>query len=348
MFQNIKIGYRITLGFTLVLLLTIALITPITLNKIESIIYGAEQRELNGLFENAMASVDQAGRMAEAMSALVANIPEVHTAFAEDNRTRLNELLVPSFKVMKAEYGVRQFQFHTPPAISYSRIHKTKKFGDDLSSFRKTVVKTNTDKVAVRGIEIGVAGLGVRGMVPVMHEDQHIGSVEFGMSFGQKFFDTFKQNYHVDMALHLVRNGVFKKFASTLQDTIMLTEEELKAAVAGSTSLRYGTLNNTPVTIYSRAVNDFSGNPIGVLEIVMDRTEYVDALAGARNIVLLVGLAAVIIGLLVATIITKSITKPMHLAVAAMEDIAEGEGDLTRRLEVNGNNEISMLAHSFL
>lgn len=115
MLQNMKIGYRITLGFTLVLLLTIGLITPITLNKIESIIYGAEQRELNGLFENALASVANEGRMAEAMSALVANIPAVHTAFAEDNREGLNAILVPSFKVMKKQYGVRQFQFHTPP-----------------------------------------------------------------------------------------------------------------------------------------------------------------------------------------------------------------------------------------
>jgi len=347
MLQNIKIGYRITLGFTIVLLLTIALIAPITLNKIESIIHSAEQRELHSLFENAMASVAHEGRMAEAMSALVANIPEVHRAFAEDNRTRLNELLVPSFKVMRAEYGVRQFQFHTPPAISYSRIHKTKKFGDDLSSFRKTVVKTNTDKVAVRGIEIGVAGLGVRGMVPVMHEGQHIGSVEFGMSFGQPFFETFKRNYNVDIGLHLVRDGVFKKFASTLKDKMLLTEQDLRDGIAGKTILRDGWQNGIAVAIYGRAVRDFSGSPIGMLEIAMDRSEYVSALADARNIALLVGLVAMVVGLMVAAFITRGITRPVHQAVTAMEDIAEGEGDLTRRLEEQGNNEISMLARSF-
>jgi len=347
MLQNIKIGYRITLGFTIVLLLTIALIAPITLNKIESIIHSAEQRELYSLFENAMASVAHEGRMAEAMSALVANIPEVHTAFAEGNRDRLNAILVPSFKIMKKEYGVRQFQFHTPPAISYSRIHKTKKFGDDLSSFRKTVVKTNTDKVAVRGIEIGVAGLGVRGMVPVMHEGQHIGSVEFGMSFGQPFFETFKRNYNVDIGLHLVRDGVFKKFASTLKDKVLLTEQDLKDGIAGKTILRDGLQNGIPVAIYGKAVRDFSGNPIGVLEISMDRSEYVGALADARNIALLVGLVAMVVGLMVAVFITRGITRPVHQAMTAMEDIAEGEGDLTRRLEEQGNNEISMLARSF-
>ncbi|MDH5444557.1 MAG: methyl-accepting chemotaxis protein [Gammaproteobacteria bacterium] len=347
MFQNIRIGYQITLGFTLVLLLTIALITPITLNKIESIINSAEQRELNGLYENALAQVSQEGRMAEAMSALVANIPEVHTAFAKDNREGLNAILVSSFKVMKEQYGVRQFQFHTPPAISYSRIHKTQKFGDDLSSFRKTVVKTNTEKTPVRGVEIGVAGLGVRGMVPVFHEGEHVGSVEFGMSFGQQFFDAFKKNYNVDIGLHLVREGVFKKFASTIKDTDMLTAQDLQDGVAGETVIRYASLHDTPVTVYGRSINDFSGNPIGVLEIVMDRTEYLAALASARNIALMVGLGAIIIGLLIAAFITRGITKPLNQAASAMEDIAEGEGDLTLRLTEQGKNEISMLARSF-
>ncbi len=347
MLQNMKIGYRITFGFTIVLLLAIALITPITLKKIESIIYSAEQRELNGLYENAMAAVAAEGRLAEAMSALVANIPEVHSAFAAGNRERVNAILVPPFKVLKETYGARQFQFHTSPAISWSRIHKTSEFGDDLSSFRKTVVKTNTDKVAVRGTEIGVAGLGVRGMVPVMHEGKHIGSVEFGMSFGQPFFETFKKNFNVDIGLHLLREDGFKKFASTLQDKVMLSDQDLKDGVAGKTVLRYGKYNKLPVTIYGRSVKDFSGNPIGVLEIVMDRTEYVDAIASARNITLLVGVVALIIGLLVALFITRSIIRPICQAGDAMEDIAEGDGDLTRRLEANGSNEVAMLARSF-
>lgn len=209
--------------------------------------------------------------------------------------------------------------------MSYSRIHKTKKFGDDLSSFRKTVVKTNTDKVAVRGIEIGVAGLGVRGMVPVLHEGQHIGSVEFGMSFGQKFFEAFKKHYGVDIGLHLDRKGVFKKFASTLEeDAVLLSEQELQAGVNGETILRYSKHKDLPVTVYGKAVNDFSGNPIGVLEIVMDRSEYVSAIAGARNIALLVGLVALILGLVIAIVISRGITKPICQAAKAMEDISEG------------------------
>ena len=59
---------------------------------------------------------------------------------------------------------------------------------------------------------------------------------------------------------------------------------------------------------------------------------------------LVVGLA---IGTLVAWLITRAIVLPLKAAVGALKDIAEGEGDLTQRLEQQGNDEISVLAGQF-
>lgn len=41
--------------------------------------------------------------------------------------------------------------------------------------------------------------------------------------------------------------------------------------------------------------------------------------------------------------IAKSILKPLNETLLAVEDISKGNGDLTKRLEINGNNEISKL-----
>ncbi|MBL1276464.1 MAG: HAMP domain-containing protein, partial [Ectothiorhodospiraceae bacterium] len=49
----------------------------------------------------------------------------------------------------------------------------------------------------------------------------------------------------------------------------------------------------------------------------------------------------------IAWITTQIISKPLKIAVAAMKDIAEGEGDLTQRLNVHGNDEIAQLARGF-
>ena len=46
-------------------------------------------------------------------------------------------------------------------------------------------------------------------------------------------------------------------------------------------------------------------------------------------------------------IIGRSITQPLNLVVRAMGDIANGEGDLTRQLDANAKDELSLLARHF-
>jgi len=45
--------------------------------------------------------------------------------------------------------------------------------------------------------------------------------------------------------------------------------------------------------------------------------------------------------------ITGTITKPIHGLVAMLKDIAEGEGDLTKRMEINAENEVGEMAKWF-
>jgi len=172
--------------------------------KTTDVVYEAEQRSLEDLYQSAIAEIESEGRLAQAMSFIIASSPEVQAAFAEDRRDDLAARVVPLFAELKKRYSARQFQFHKAPAISYLRAHKPKKFGDDLSSFRKTILATNKDLKPVQGLEKGVAGLGIRGLVPIFYQGKHVGSVEFGMSFGQSFFDSFKEKYSVDIALHIV------------------------------------------------------------------------------------------------------------------------------------------------
>ncbi|KFZ37012.1 chemotaxis protein [Shewanella mangrovi] len=51
--------------------------------------------------------------------------------------------------------------------------------------------------------------------------------------------------------------------------------------------------------------------------------------------------------LLLLYIISTSVTKPLRHTIAAMENIATGEGDLTQRIDENGNDELTELAHYF-
>jgi methyl-accepting chemotaxis protein len=62
------------------------------------------------------------------------------------------------------------------------------------------------------------------------------------------------------------------------------------------------------------------------------------------SVLLAIGLA---IGLFMAWLIGRAISKPLKEVVDALDDIAHGEGDLTRRLESHTQDEIGHLAHAF-
>ena len=330
MLKNLKIATRLQIGFAFVLILALVMVVPVVNIKISDVVHEAERNELKNLYKSAMAEIESEGRLAQAMSYIIASMPEMSQAMAEGRRDDLAARTVPLFKELKKQYSVRQFQFHLPPAISFLRAHKAKKFGDDLSSFRKTILATNSSKKAVKGLEKGVAGLGIRGITPVFYDNQHIGSVEFGMSFGQAFFDKFKNKYGVDIALHIKRNEGFTPFGATLRSgsnekATLLQAGELKLAMQGTEVITQAEFSETPYAIYGKSVTDFSGNPIGVMEIALNRSHYVAAIASARNITLLIGLLALAIGLFVAFIIGRTIVNPIKSAVDAMNDIAEGD-----------------------
>ncbi|HEB54721.1 MAG TPA: methyl-accepting chemotaxis protein [Gammaproteobacteria bacterium] len=347
MFRNFKISTRLIAGFSISLFLLIAVIVPLVLTQVSSIVYKAELRELETLFDNAQAEIKSTGHLAQALSLMVAQTPEIQKLFAEGDRQALAQRTVPLFKLFRDKFAVRQFQFHTPPAISFLRAHKPQKFGDDLSSFRKTVVKTNETKQPVFGLEKGVAGLGIRGIVPVFYQQKHIGSVEFGMSFGQPFFENFKKEYNVDIALYVKRDNDFQVFGSTIGENDLLPTEDMNRAIEGQEVSLQSVYNNQPITVYARAINDFSGQPVGVLEIVMDRSDYVAAVNNIRNITIMVCALVLAAGLILVYFLSKGITGPIKRTVDAMNDIADGEGDLTMRLDENGRDEIAMLAKAF-
>ena len=172
----------------------------------------ADQRELRGHYDALQSLLHDEARRAAAMSAVVASIPQVQQAMAEGDRAQLLSLFGDGLEALRAQYGVAQFQFHSPPAIAFLRVHMPAKYGDDLSAFRKTVVQANATDKPVFGLEGGVAGLGIRGVVPIDHKGRHVGTVEFGLSFGNEFFAQFKAMRHVDVSFHLLGPEGFKTY----------------------------------------------------------------------------------------------------------------------------------------
>ena len=93
----------------------------------------------------------------------------------------------------------------------------------------------------------------------------------------------------------------------------------------------YAHLKNTSWTVIVKSpVNEFMGT--------------VDSL---RNRMLFIGLMILISALAVTFFVARAVVKPIQTAVTVLQNIAQGEGDLTVRLPVHGNDEITDMAEYF-
>jgi len=76
-------------------------------------------------------------------------------------------------------------------------------------------------------------------------------------------------------------------------------------------------------------------------------TEVEAALATARRVILIAGVAALIVAVGVVVVIVRSVVRPIRVISTRLADIAGGEGDLTQRVEVTGDDEVAALGRHF-
>jgi methyl-accepting chemotaxis protein len=342
MFKQLRLWANILLVIGAAIVIAIVTLTLVSLTNLRDLSQTAEEAELRQFAAMAKNRITEEVRVAETLATLVASMPEVQARFAAGDREWLAAQFLPGFQILERDFGVVQFQFHTPPATSFLRLHMLEKFGDDLSGFRQTVVDTNQKRAAQSGLEHGVGGLGVRAVVPVSTEGRHLGSVEFGMTMGQDFFDALKQDYGVDAALFIPKEQGLEVFASTHGDQPLLDMAQIRAALAGRPAMAEMERDGTPRAAYAEPIFDYSGKPIGVLEVGMDRSSYVSTLTKTQAQAALIGLLVTLFSIAIALFTAHAITRRIGTLAGSVQRVANG--DLTRVQSIDGADELADLA----
>ena len=232
--------------------------------------------------------------MASQLDGILVN-RDVITFFNDGERDSLKTLLLPLFKnSLEARSNIAQFQFHLPPATSFLRLHKTEKFGDDLSGFRQTVVKSNASRSAVAGVEVGRGGVGIRLVVPVFHNQNHIGSVELGGSLEGVVADIAK-SMEMDFAI-AIRQDVFenaRRFTDKEKDFVKGDLVYYNYSSVGVMNLfngesiadQFAMLENDDKSYgwISKPLIDYSGEQIGYVSVFIDLSDKLSAISTART-----------------------------------------------------------------
>ncbi len=324
---------RLVASFAAVLVLVSAGLVPLMLSKLADTIETAEVRELAGYRRAFDAAVATSTANGQALALLAAEMPDAKAAFGAGDRERLGQLFLAPFAALKKQLGVEQMQFHVAPATSFYRVHMPKKFGDDLSSFRQTVLEANKTGKPVLGLENGVGGMGVRAVLPVVQDGKQLGTVEFGMNFGQALADGFKKQFGVDVAIHATKAAVqqgggiseeIKTVALTTKEPYF-QQDDWKRVLAGETIIRRGMRDNVSVTGVTAPVLDYLGKPAAIVELVMDSSQYEAQYAATRNSALALVAAILVVGLGAAFVLARSVAAPLVDITGVMDRLSRGD-----------------------
>ena len=121
------------------------------------------------------------GKIGMATAVAIANDHDMKSALINNSRDEIItdlQSLTKSFKDGTPFKKVK-VHVHTKDVKSFVRSWKPAKFGDDLSSFRATILAVKSTQKPLYAIEVGRAGLVVRGLSPIFDDNHnYIGSVE--------------------------------------------------------------------------------------------------------------------------------------------------------------------------
>ncbi|PLY11933.1 MAG: hypothetical protein C0624_01240 [Desulfuromonas sp.] len=130
-------------------------------------------------------------------------------------------------------------------------------------------------------------------------------------------------------------NGIFASSHKKLQ--------QLDFARVRNMELRETEIDQAPHRLFT---NNLRGANAGVL-MGLDISRTVGDRNNMRQVMLVIILIAGAFSLFIGLVIASGIVRPLGMVLKNLRDIAEGEGDLTKELDVRSSDEVGMLAENF-
>ncbi|WP_295053114.1 methyl-accepting chemotaxis protein [Sulfuricurvum sp.] len=352
---HIPLIASIVIGFIVVLINYI-----ISVHQIRDDIYVSQSKEMTTIFNEAIEAKNSVG-ITNAIG-ISKNSAVVNGLMNGDREGMLKSLksLSAEFKE-NTKFGNIKIHVHDKDVHSFLRVWKPEKFGDDLSSFRKTILAVKETKKPLVAIEIGVAGLELRGIAPIISGGEYVGSVEFMQGLNSIIKD-MRENFGAELII--VLNNRYLENASELKNapkigkdyTLAVKEDAVDKGFLSELSKsdfdpKKGSFTTENYYVEPIAIKDFSGEEVGY-SFSAKKLETVENLINQsensllRQVIIMTVMDAIILVLLI-VIVRRAVTEPIENLDTIAQELASGDADLSKRLKVSSNDEIGKAATSF-
>lgn len=261
----------------------------------------------------------------------------------EEARDFLQAALQPQIDSIRENMKINKLKlhFHKKPAISFLRTWRTKeenRGGDDLSSFRKTILKVGETKVPVIGIESGRGGIVLRGISPIEANGEYQGTVEMYFMFDD-LYKFQKKNAIASLFVNKEIGDLFTEksvknnmkefgkyyFVSSSETSIpnFVSSERLSSQLESD----YYISDNRFVRIIP--LLDYSNKEIGKIVLGLDMTPEMTSLKSLKFSLALFFIIIYLILQIILFIPAAMVQKKVGAVAKSLQDVFAGDGDLT-------------------
>lgn len=291
----------------------------------------------------------------------IASNQQIVSAMAHGSREDAERILSGLGSVFKNHTSFKNVEVHLidKDLKSFFKSWDPDRFGEQISHSRgyPLVKEQGRSQVAM---EMSTKGLRLKGLFPVFEQDTFLGIANFegGLNslkltlkpYGIDFL-YFMDAKDVDIAPHY-RDGeqvgpyILNQSNGDEEFSAFVKQPEILDRI-----LAEEYLITDDYLAFKGHFTDFTGAPIGLYLLGMKTDLVMEDIFALRGLMvkLFIGLFGCFLLLLFALIFFTSVRviKPLTAISRSMEDIAIGEGDLTKRIPVQGKDEIGILAGWF-
>ena len=330
-----------------------------SVNDMKNSVYKHQENSLRSLYLEAILSKENIG-LTNAIN--ISKNYNVIRALKENNRSIAVKGLIKLSQDFKnnTNYKNIKIHIHNKNVHSFVRAWKPNKFGDNLSSFRKTIVNVKQNKRPLVAIELGRAGLVLRGLAPIIENNQYLGSVEFmqGLNSVVKFAKKshnyeiviVMKNEYLSIATLVASAPKTGNYSLAVKENIINQDffRDLKNIDISNNKSFQITKN---YLVVSEPIKDFSGNIVGYA-LIGNNISNVEAIISKSKDSLItqiyiMGFVDIFILIFLILIIKRAVVRPIKELDKVANELSQGDGDLSKRLPVKSNDELGEASKSF-
>jgi len=360
--NNISISKKIHIPLVFSLLIGFAIIIVnyvYSIKEMKRDVYKTETKSLNLVYTEALQGKQSIG-LTNAIN--ISKNYDVVRALKENDRNIAIRGLTSISKLFRDNTNYKNIKIHVHDADvhSFLRAWKPTKFGDDLNGFRKTIVNVKATQKPLVAIELGRAGLVLRGVAPIMDDGEYLGSVEF-MQGLNSIVKNAKKIYGFEMVI--VMKNEYLKVATLMADSPKIGGYTLAVKESVVNKDFFNDLKNIDISntegyqidskyfVVSEAIKDFSGNIVGYA-LIGDKIEHVESIVSKSEDslirqVYIMAFVDLFILIFLFFVIQKAIISPITRLDEVATELAKGDADLSKRLPVVSKDELGHASESF-